>query len=222
MTDMRDQRVSAWVESPSPLRLHVKLAATIAMRPLTHLAAGRLDRSKPLLLHLGCGPRRLEGWINADLAGRQKIDLALDARKRLPFPAGSLDAIFSEHLLEHLDYDEAERLLRECARVLKPGGVVRIVVPDFGRYAADYAGADGGLIARVRPCRPTKLVALAEVAYSYGHRSLWDGETLTLAMSGAGLNAQVAAFGQSLLDPCPDNEERRDESLYVEARRLEA
>jgi hypothetical protein len=62
----------------------------------------------------------------------------------------------------------------------------------------------------------TPLLAVAEVAYGYGHRSLWDSETLVALMGHFGIHAAERAFGESRLEPCPDSARRRDESLYVE------
>ena len=46
-----------------------------------------------------------------------------DLTKRLPFDDGSVDAVYSSHLFEHIYYSDAEAILQECHRVLKPGGV---------------------------------------------------------------------------------------------------
>lgn len=170
----------------------------------------------PIRLHLGAGPTPLAGWTNVDLVGRSGADLALDVRRPLPFPTASVAAIFSEHMLEHLTYDDAAPLLAECARVLRPRGVIRIVVPDFGRYARAYVADDHGFLDSARGRSTTPLMALAEVLYGYGHRSIWDTETLVGALRQAGLEAVESEFGVSELDPCPDNPARRMESLYVE------
>jgi hypothetical protein len=64
-------------------------------------------------------------------------------------------------------------------------GVIRIVVPDFGRYVRSYAEEDG-FIERVRPGQATPMLALASVAYGYSHRSIWDTATLTWLLKQAG------------------------------------
>ncbi len=61
-----------------------------------------------------------------------------DLRKQLPFAPESVDAVYHSHFLEHLDRDFAEELLLEIKRVLKAGGVQRIVVPDFERVCREY------------------------------------------------------------------------------------
>jgi predicted SAM-dependent methyltransferase len=205
-----------WQIDASPFRLRVKTVATALIRPFSSVRARAISRrDTPLRLHVGCGPTRLPGWVNVDLAGRLRVDLALDVRKRLPFPDGAIEAVFTEHLLEHLRYQEAELFVSETARVLRPGGIVRIVTPDFGRYARAYA--DGGaLLSELRPGRVTHLMALAEVAHGHGHRSVWDEETLCTLLEAHGIDARPRACGESALDDCPDNPLRSPESLYIE------
>jgi ubiquinone/menaquinone biosynthesis C-methylase UbiE len=64
-----------------------------------------------------------------------------DLRRPLPFSDQSAQTIYASHLLEHLYYNEAQRLLKECLRVLKPEGVLRLVVPDLQSILEEYFGA---------------------------------------------------------------------------------
>lgn len=86
---------------------------------------------KPLHLHLGCGTKYLPGFVNIDANPRQKLDLWLDVRCGLPYATATVDSIYSTHMLEHLYPDEMEKLISECARVLKPGAGMRLVVPNL-------------------------------------------------------------------------------------------
>jgi SAM-dependent methyltransferase len=61
-----------------------------------------------------------------------------DLRKGIPYAADSVDAVYHSHFLEHLDPPHARSFLQEVWRVLKPGGIQRIVVPDMERLCADY------------------------------------------------------------------------------------
>lgn len=97
-------------------------------------------------LHLGCGRHLLAGWLNSDRHSRAGI-VGLDATRPLPFPAGTFAYVYSEHLLGSLSANGAGTMLRECFRVLAPGGKVRIATPDL----AFLAGLQGGeLSARQR------------------------------------------------------------------------
>jgi predicted SAM-dependent methyltransferase len=64
-----------------------------------------------------------------------------DLRRPLPFADESLEAIYASHLLEHLYYDEARRLLKDCYRALRRNGVLRLVVPDLQSILEEYWGA---------------------------------------------------------------------------------
>ncbi len=204
---------------PKPLRYRAKATATAAVRPWERRrAAALLASDDHLKLHLGCGQNRIDGWVNIDLLSTA-ADLPWDLRNGLPFPANSVAAVFHEHLLEHLPFPAAVAFLRECYRVLQPGGVMRVAVPDFGRFARDYAG-DQSALGSVRPGRPTALLALAELAFCYEHESAWDDETLVALLQEIGFREpKVRDFGDSALSPAPDHVWRKDESLYVEAER---
>jgi predicted SAM-dependent methyltransferase len=82
-------------------------------------------------VNLGCGDRYRPGWINIDIRPCGPGVIAHDLRKGIPLETGSCDLVYHSHLLEHLSYDAATVFMKECFRVLKPGGVIRVVVPDL-------------------------------------------------------------------------------------------
>lgn len=120
--------------------------------------AGRLSCTTKYLLNLACGPNRKEGWINIDPT--DGVDLQLDIRERLPFPDDSVEVICSEHFFEHLNYpgfadsnafaglelsgyqSEVSVFLRESYRVLVPGGLFGVGVPDPEQALIAYANRD--------------------------------------------------------------------------------
>lgn len=61
-----------------------------------------------------------------------------DLSRGIPFPDAGADAVYHSHVLEHFDRSEAPKFIQECARVLRPGGVIRVVVPDFERHCRNY------------------------------------------------------------------------------------
>jgi transposase InsO family protein len=77
---------------------------------------------------LGSGGERKAGWVNVDLLG-DPVDVAWNLASPLPFAPESVDAVFHEHLLEHLPLQVGAALMQECYRVLKPGGILRVGVP---------------------------------------------------------------------------------------------
>jgi predicted SAM-dependent methyltransferase len=82
-------------------------------------------------LNIGCGDKYIDGMINLDGNIFRKKDIWLDVTLGLPFSDCSIDAIYASHLLEHFTTVNARKLLEESHRVLKPGGVVRLVVPSL-------------------------------------------------------------------------------------------
>ncbi|MGB0114690.1 MAG: methyltransferase domain-containing protein [Ilumatobacteraceae bacterium] len=77
-----------------------------------------------------------------------------DLRRPLPFPDGSVDAVYHSHVIEHIDRDQVDGFITECHRIIRSGGVLRIAVPDLERLAREYlasveASADADLAARV-------------------------------------------------------------------------
>jgi predicted SAM-dependent methyltransferase len=89
-------------------------------------------------LHLGCGYRYWDGWVNID-TGNYKVDISVDCRS-LPFPDDHADALAAIALLEHLHQWEAVDALKEWYRVLKPGGKLILELPCMDKvfsYIAD-------------------------------------------------------------------------------------
>lgn len=90
------------------------------------------------LLNLGCGDRYLPGWVNVDFVSHSKDVITHNLLLPLPFENEEFDAVYSSHVLEHFSKIEASNFLSEIHRVLKPGGILRIAVPDLERFAKGY------------------------------------------------------------------------------------
>ena len=93
---------------------------------------------RPRLLNVGCGRRFHPAWTNIDLESWDPQVTQHDITKGLPFEDDHFDAVYHSHVLEHLEPRDGERLLDECYRVLRPGGVLRIVVPNLEQIATLY------------------------------------------------------------------------------------
>ncbi|HYH65878.1 MAG TPA: methyltransferase domain-containing protein [Urbifossiella sp.] len=89
----------------------------------------------PRWLNFGCGPHYAPGWLNVDVVETQTIrpDVVVPARGPLPFQAGAFDRCYMSHVLEHVPWDDVPQVLAEVRRVVRPGGEVLVVGPDFAR-----------------------------------------------------------------------------------------
>ncbi|MGH7175547.1 MAG: class I SAM-dependent methyltransferase [Minisyncoccia bacterium] len=86
----------------------------------------------PIRLNLACGGVVLGGWQNLDYESRVPGVIHADLLKGIPYPDAVVDEILASHFLEHLKLrTEAVPFLQECERVLKPGGVLSLITPDF-------------------------------------------------------------------------------------------
>ncbi len=92
-------------------------------------------------LNLGCGDRFHPNWENGDLYPKDPGVRFVDLLKKIPYGDDTFDVVYHSHVLEHFARKDAFFFLTECHRVLKPGGVVRVVVPDLERIARLYLEA---------------------------------------------------------------------------------
>jgi predicted SAM-dependent methyltransferase len=89
-------------------------------------------------VHLGCGAKRLEGWVHVDAQAYPHVDHQTTIDKLDVLPDASVDELYACHVLEHVGRRELLGVLREWNRVLKAGATVRISVPDFDAVVDQY------------------------------------------------------------------------------------
>lgn len=149
------------------------------------------DGGKEVFLNVGCGDKPLDGFVNIDRGGRP--DLRRDVVRGLPFRDESVDAVYSEHFLEHLGRADGLRFLRECRRVLKPGGVVRIAMPDLdvlvNRYRSEDWRGDGDMFKLGYEWVGNRCEMLNLAMREWGHQWVYNEEELERAASRAGLTS---------------------------------
>lgn len=203
---------------------------------LVYLAARRMSnailRRNPLqrfsrrvqtldYLNVGCNRKTFEHTINLDYAWFPGIDLTFDIRCSLPITAQSLCGIYCEHVIEHLPFDTVPFILSEWKRVLRPGGVVRILVPDAQLYVETYCRISRGEEARFPYHDPyaTPMMQVNGMFRSYEHQYAYDFETLARLLDVAGFKGITRCEHRTGRDEklLLDSDERRDESLRVEA-----
>lgn len=190
-------------------------------------------------LHVGCGNILLPGWLNILFEKREEygriihrngtLFLNYNLLKEWPFVESSVSYITGSHFIEHLDLNQGMRFTRECFRILKKGGVIRLSCPDLEVYATNYvkrnrAFFDNPLIREW--CCFKNAVTFGEIfiakAYDSGgsHKWFYDFESLKHILETAGFK-NVKRVGR-LEGQTPDLEkiepDRRElETVYVEA-----
>jgi predicted SAM-dependent methyltransferase len=164
------------------------------------------DRPEPKL-HIGGGWRLLDGWLNTDIAIVPGV-FHMDAAKPFPLRDAAFDYVFTEHMIEHISYPGAVSMLGECFRVMRPGGVIRVVTPDFSALLRLYRNHADGVESEyhdyfmkhfIPPKHPSTMAGLANAFLrSWGHQFVYDRETLEQALIGAGFGSVVQrSLGES-------------------------
>jgi predicted SAM-dependent methyltransferase len=143
-------------------------------------------------ISLGSGGVRFDGWIHIDGDPQWQPDVCMDLREPLPFDDGTADFMQSEDFIGQLTLEEAEAFFRECHRVLKSGGVLRLLTPDLQRLLSMYVAGD----LRLRdlwerevgiPLRTRTLGEVVNLAMTFaGHRFFYDEATLRAVMEPLG------------------------------------
>ncbi|MGH9189362.1 MAG: class I SAM-dependent methyltransferase [Acidimicrobiales bacterium] len=172
-------------------------------------------------LNWGCGQRGEPGWINSDLKWGPGIDLTADIRCGLPIKGESMDYIVSVHALPMISYPDVVPALCELRRLLKPGGLLRLGLPDL----------DKGIAAYLRRDRSYFLVPDEDVSSIGGKftvHMLWYGYSVTLftadfaqeLLEKAGFSSVNLSSYRSTSGPhvgIVELDNRQDESLFIEA-----
>ncbi len=214
---------------------------------------------RPLLVNLGSGPTGPESWVNLDrsptmllrhvpwaaralrragvigehhLTPWQPHIVRQDLTKPLPFDDGTVDAVYSSHFLEHIYYGDAQAIVKECHRVLKPGSVLRLALPDGEAWAreliesGDDEAGDAGYRYLLRlgshPLdRPTGKRALTSKIGGHIHRWQPTRGLVRKMLLEAGFADDEISDRKFLEGDLPEIEriETREESFFTEARR---
>lgn len=179
----------------------------------THRVKGYLFRSgiiklylkshKIHKLHIGAAGNIIEEWLNADLKPRSEKVIFLDVTEAFPMKPCTFDYIFSEHLIEHLPYNAGRFMLKECYRVMKPGGRIRIATPDLVQLTGLLSPKKSELQERyikwiIDKFLPGLKVYRASIVINnsfcnFGHCFIYDRETLKDILEEAGF-IEVISF----------------------------
>jgi len=198
----------------------ILLAVVTIPRKLVYQVAAKkswkkLEKSSLVKIELGSGSKKgKDGWTTVDQYG---ADINWDLRRGIPLPNGSVDKIYSSHLLEHIPYQELIPFLRECRRVMKLDAEFSVCVPNFRLYVDAYKNKK---LFRSRDTwwQPGKVDTgssidqLNYLAYMLDeHKYMFDEENLINTLTQAGFsNVQLRDFDAEL-----DILERDFESIYA-------
>jgi SAM-dependent methyltransferase len=192
-------------------------------------------------INIGCGLSGIAGWHNLDnsptiaLSRIPFLNRLLktpawprdvrryDVRQGLRFASGSVRYIYSSHTFEHFTYAESLAIAKDCLRVLTPGGVLRIVVPDLALIVRDYLADSKPLAAQEFISRLGLNHSVQDIVHpGSNHSQMLDGKALVHLLREAGFEqVAVSEFRKSAIPEIPEIEleVRRNESLYVEAQK---
>jgi SAM-dependent methyltransferase len=194
-----------------------------------------LRGKRELRIQLGCGADIKQGWVNIDLkvkppvidrdAASGTIFINHDLRRGLPLPGKTCAMIYSSHFFEHLGYDDAVALLRDCYRALQPGGVFRAALPDFRDAFKAYLRGDLDyftildtfkLVPQLKSGTKTLADYVSYCVYQHGeHKWIMDEEKMIVLLRDIGFKSPTVSEFREDVDP--GSELRRSGSFYVEA-----
>ena len=150
-------------------------------------------------VQIGTSNSPTAGWLNTDLLPTSGSVVYLDASKRFPFPDASIDYINAEHMIEHLDYLAGQFMLRECYRVLRPSGRVRMSTPDLSILLGLHSNRKSSIQEQfidfsVRrhlsvTAERQDVFVINNAFRAWGHQFLYDQDTLKSAFISAGFQS---------------------------------
>jgi len=196
----------------------------------------QLKGEKELKLHLGCGPDVKPGWVNIDLqvppphnsvpsTTPPTFAIDSDLRRPLPLENDSCAYIYSCHFFEHLNRQHGEALMEDCYRVLRPGGIFRIVLPDFKKTFAAYLAGDrdffdlvenGGFLPRCENGQRLMSDFVNFSVYQSGeHKQVYDEQTIEHLLKKMGYSRVAISEVDENIDQNIDI--RTKYSFYIEA-----
>ncbi len=180
----------------------------------------------PRYLNLGSGPRGIVDphWLNIDGFIDKNVHYRLDFGRHWPIPDASMDGVFCEHVLEHFTLEDGITMLKQCCRILKPGGTVRFIMPNAQTIMRTYFDSPDLLVQKRTPESQTAMEAVnGWFRQRYEHQCLYDWSLSEYAFKQAGF-AEVhnAEYGKTSLVPSAlllDDPKYAWESLYIDARK---
>jgi len=154
-------------------------------------------------INLGSGHWKLDGWVNVDIDIASQPDVCADLAAGLPFAGGVARLMHTEDFIDQLTLENAAAFLRECHRILSPGGVLRVLTPDLRKLAELYLDDPDRLkyLWTSFVGVPLSLGTEGEIfnlgMRFAGHTFLYDESTFKTLASRCGFEARRVGFQQS-------------------------
>jgi len=197
-------------------------------------------------INLGCGVSFYKGWLNINywhsipesfykdpngVEGTYLLNYNL--LKGIPVPSDYVDVSYHSHFLEQKSYEDGIRILKEIYRVMRPGGIHRIVMPDLKKWINAYFTNDNFFFDQFRKMGvqkkdpvdwPTNGSILTGMLHGHEHKAAWDFETLYYHLDKIGfIDIRETFFQESDITEIKEIEPydylRAVESLCVECRK---
>lgn len=200
MTPPFKQQLLNWIGGgdqghPNIVRAH-RLRRAI-LRSDSRLRDDYLRKTTNPKLQIGGGWSLFEGWLNADIATIPGV-MWMDATQPFPLPDETFQYIYSEHMIEHVPYEKGAHMLRECYRVMRRGGAIRVITPDLaailGLYGPELSAEQERYLQwfcqTFVPERPPSAASAINAMFRlWGHQFIYDEQTLAGAMRSAGFTS---------------------------------
>ena len=175
-----------------------------------------------LKVNLGSGTYKLDGWLNVDVA--DDPDLVADLTQPLPFATASVDFIHTEDFVAALTLPQMHDFLRECRRVLKPTGVMRLLTPDLEKFARSYLDNPDWLVSAWTrfihvPLQTGTACEVFNLGMQLAGKFQYDRNTLAQIAAECGLRTYAVSYGESAHAPLRGIDLRKPEdavSMYLE------
>ncbi len=175
-------------------------------------------------INFGSGPYPLAGWINVDIDPAGRPDVVADLGRPLPFATGVADFIHSEEFVMQLDPVPLLGFLRECQRILKPAGAMRMLTLDLARFARMYL-EDPEHLVRIWnafvgvPLETGTACEVVNLGMRLAGRFQYDYATLSNLAAEAGFDTASVAYNESRFEALRGLDLRRTDeavSMYLE------
>ncbi len=174
-------------------RIYISIVKILSLILTKFMIDKYLKNNEIKKLHIGAGNRKIKDWLNTDI-GNKSIMPIVDVTKKFPFNTKTFDYVFSEHMIEHIKYQDGVKMLKESFRVLKSNGKIRISTPDLQFLINLYSNEKDQLQKDYIEwsCKNYQLTegSIIEVVNNYfqswGHQFIYDKNTIENTLKAVG------------------------------------